>query len=251
MINLRTLAIALVATATATTAFADDKKYTIADLKALVSQKSYREALTHAADIPPASRTAEWIDVTATAAGGLLATIDGEGAAIGLIDEIDREYPALIKNAKYAKPRAEQGYKGLEACYSSRYSVDHCMKVTQRFIDNSSDPALTLKVAKLARKSMNAQGAVPFFEKAIAGNKAACKDEDATLAVVAGLGLPADSPNMTKSKALLAICYDAMKVEVLKAFDASPDGYFGKNTCDFLKSKNAISGLQAKKCARK
>jgi hypothetical protein len=253
MLTIRSLAIALVVWAAASTAaLADDKKYTLADLKALVGQKSYKEAYLHLGDIAPSARNAEWIDLGAEAAGGVLGTIEGEGAAIGIIDEIDRDYPALLKNAKYIKPRAEHGYKALEQCFGNSYGVEQCFKLAMRFIDNAPDRALTLKVAKLARRSMNAYAAVPFVDKAIAADKAACGDADAKLAVVAGLGLPADEANAKKSRVLMLTCFDAMKDDILKAFEAdSNGGYTQLNTCDLLTQKKMLSTLQAKVCKKK
>jgi hypothetical protein len=43
----------------ATTAHADDKKYTMADLKALIEQKGYQEAIEHMKDISPSERKAD------------------------------------------------------------------------------------------------------------------------------------------------------------------------------------------------
>ena len=252
MVNTRAVAVALIACAVSTSAFADDKKYTIADLKALVGQKSFKEAYLHLGDIAPGARNADWIDVGAAAAGGFLGQIEGEDAAIGVIDEIDREYPTLVKNAKYAKPRAEQGYKSLESCFGNSYGVDQCVKIAMRFIEVGGDKALTLKVSKLARRSMNAYGAVPFFEKAIAADKSACKDEDAKLAVLAGLGLPEDYDNAKKAKTLMTTCFADMKDDVLKAFEAdSNGGYTQRASCEILTKNKMLSSLQQKVCSKK
>jgi len=252
MVNTRFIAVALIACGMSSSAFADDKKYTIADLEALVAQKSFKEAYLHLADVSPGARNAKWIDVGAAAAGGFLGQIEGEDAAIGVIDEIDREYPQLVKNAKYGKPRAEQGYKSLESCFGNSYGVEECVKVAMRFIDLGGDKALTLKVAKLARRSMFAYGAVPFFEKAIAGDKSACKDEDAKLAIIAGLGLPEDYDNAKKSRTLLTTCFAELKGDVMKAFEAdSSGGYTQRNSCDALTKAKMLSSLQQKTCSKK
>ena len=65
------LALAALA-ALATTAHADDRKYTLADLKALIEQKGYQEAIEHMKDIAPSERKAEWIDIAGTAGAGLI-----------------------------------------------------------------------------------------------------------------------------------------------------------------------------------
>ena len=135
-----------------------------------------------------------------------------DGTTLALVDQIDRDYPQLLKSAKYTRPRGELGLKGIEGCfgqtngYWSSYGLDNCVKLALRFVDNSNgDRVLALKVAKVARKSMNAYSAVPFFKRALGPkDTAACKDEDLKLAVVAGLGLPTDYPNATESKAIMA-----------------------------------------------
>ena len=128
------IAILLVSSA----AQADDKKYTLADLKALNEQSAFKESFQHIGDIPPAQRKGEWLDVAATAAGGVLGILDtDDGSTIAAIDQIDKEYPVLLKNAKYTKPRAELGLKGLEGCFNqtngywSSYGLENCVKVAR------------------------------------------------------------------------------------------------------------------------
>jgi hypothetical protein len=245
----------------ASVAHADDKKYSLADLKALVGQNAFKEAFVHLGDIAPAQRNAEWIDIAAAASGGVLGTLDTEdGTTLAAVDEIDREYPQLLKSAKYTRPRNELGLKGLFGCfgqttgYWSSYGLDNCVKLGLRFVDNSNgDRVLALKVAKAARKSMNAYDAVPFVKRALGPkDTAACKDDDLKLAVVAGLGLPPSYPNATESRAIMATCWDELKDPVMTAFDGdSKSGYVKQNTCDFLMARKLLTGLQAKQCTKK
>ena len=93
---------------TAALARADAPKDTIADLKALVAQQAYKEAYVHLADIAPSQRNADWIDVGGEACAGLLGTVDAsDGTTLALIDQIDRNFPPLLKSAKYTKARAD------------------------------------------------------------------------------------------------------------------------------------------------
>ena len=259
---LRSLTLVLAVSASlAAVAHADDKKYTLADLKTLVGQNGFKEAFQHLGDISPSQRTGEWTEVAAAAAGGVLGTIDSEdGTTLALVDQIDRDYPQLLKSPKYVKPRNELGYKGIQGCfeqtngYWSSYGLDNCVKLGLRFVDNSNqDRALALKVAKVARKGMNAYNAVPFFKRALGPkDTAACKDEDLKLAVVAGLGLPPEYPNAVDSKAIMATCWSDLKDPVTAAFDGdSAHGYVKQNTCDFFMSKKLLSGLQATQCTKK
>jgi hypothetical protein len=54
--------------ALASVAVADQGRYTLAELKALVAQKSYREAVRHLSDIAPSERNAAWLAVAVDAA---------------------------------------------------------------------------------------------------------------------------------------------------------------------------------------
>lgn len=256
MVKLVALAAAL--TMASSVAHAKGTPYTLADLKQLVADKSYREAYAHLADVPPAQRKADWVDVAAEAAGGALATLDQEdGSTIAAIEQIDKDFPQLLKSTKYTKPRADLGYTGLEACFNQTndywgsYGVDNCYKLALHFVDvPGGDRALALKVAKLSRRSMNAASSVPLFKRALGPKDvAACKDEDLATAVVAGLGLPADDKNAAESRAIMGTCWDALKEPVLDAFSKeTKGGYVHKNACSTLLAKKAISGLQAKQC---
>ncbi len=251
--------IVLAASVAATSAVADDTKYTVADLKALVADGSFREAFLHIGDVPPAQRKGDWIDVAANAAGGALGTLDTDDGSIAMaIDQIDKDFPQLRKSTKYAKPRAELGFKGLEGCFAqtdgywSSYGLENCVKLALRFVDNSGgDRALALKVAKLARRSMNAQHSAVFFTRALAPKDAsACKDRDLELAMVAGLGLPPDHANAAAARELMTTCWATLKAPVVKAFDESSAGYLGRNVCDQLVATKSISGLQLKQCQK-
>ena len=51
-------------------AHAEDKKYSLADLKSLVDEKHYLEAMAHMSDIAPSERKTEWKDLLGMAATG-------------------------------------------------------------------------------------------------------------------------------------------------------------------------------------
>ncbi|HEX4355737.1 MAG TPA: hypothetical protein VHZ95_22575 [Polyangiales bacterium] len=248
-----TIAAATIAMSAAPVAHANSD--TIADLKALVSQGAFKEAYLHLGDIPPAQRSADWVDVASSAAAGVLPTLSSDdGTTIEAIDQIDRDYPQLLKTAKYMRVRADLGLKGLAGCYAqtsdywSSYGIANCSTLALRFIDNAGgDKALALQVAKLASRSMMAYSAVPFFKRALARDPAVCRDGDLQTAVVSGLGL--EPEHAGDAKAMMTTCWDSVKDAVAKAFDAdSPHGYVRQNTCGILKAKGMISGLQAKRC---
>jgi hypothetical protein len=244
---MRSALVALAIASLSANAFAGDQKLSLAELKALVGQSAYKEAFLHLGDISPTERKADWIDVASAACGGVLATVSSEdGTTIELIDEIDRDYPQLVKAPKYARPRAELGKKGLEACFAQQ---GNCLPLALRFVDNASDDrGLALAVAKLARQGASSAGAVPLFKRALGGkDKSACKDDDAKLAIIAGL----DQRDAADAKALMVTCWDSVKDDVVKAFDGGASSDFQHNTCEILIAKNLLSPLQIKVCNRR
>ena len=66
-----------------------DKKYTLADLKALVDGKSFTEALEHLDDVSPSERKADWQDLAGRAAVGAVdharEPLQNSGELVGMI----------------------------------------------------------------------------------------------------------------------------------------------------------------------
>jgi len=232
----------------------DDKKYSLADLKALVASKSYQEAVIHLADISPSERNAGWLEVATDAAAGYLGGLSNDDLVTKVlsIEEIDARHPQLLKSAKYTKVRAEIGLKGYEACFAQSYTLDECLQHAMKFLEgDSGNSDLAFKMSKLVRKSGNAYNAVPYFKRALAGKPSAamCKDDDVKLAVIAGLGLPTDYDGAKGAREIsVGGCWDALKKPIMEAFTAEKSGYTHDNTCTVLKAKSALTADQAKTC---
>jgi hypothetical protein len=220
----------------------------IADLQKLVGDGAYAEAIDHLGDIAPAQRDAKWIDVGGRAAAGALGAARDE-IALALIDVIDTAYPQLIKSPVYAKPRIERGKTGLAACFADVYEGRACLAAGMRFVDASKDPAVTLAVAKIVRRSHDSAESLSLFVR-VAG-PSTCKDEDLVVAVVAGLDHKPDSKIATDARSVMTTCWDAVKDQVVKTFDEATKGsYVYQNACDTLVAKRLLSPLQAKRCAK-
>ncbi|HEU0034509.1 MAG TPA: hypothetical protein VFQ53_27990 [Kofleriaceae bacterium] len=251
------LAALVVAVSLPSSADAGDKKpYTLADLKTLVAQKSYKEAVDHLSDVAPSERTAEWNDIAAQAAAGYVGGLSNDDLVVKVvaIEQVDSDYPQILKNAKYTKVRADIGLKAYAACFEKSWWLDECLQHAVKFVEaDASNGDLALKMAKLVRKSANAYVAVPHFKRALAAGKAnaaaICKDEDLKLAIVAGLGLPSDYDNAKDSRAIASgPCWDALKKPIVDQFKAEEGGYFKDNTCDMLKAKKVMTAEMSKQC---
>ena len=232
--------------AVAATAQADEKKYTMADLKSLVAAKSFKEAVQHLGDISPSERNADWLDVAATAGAGYIGGLSNDDLVVKVIaiEKLDGDFPQIIKSPKYTKVRGEIGLKAYEACFQNSYWIDECLQHALKFIDaDTGNYDLALKMSKLVRRNANAYGAIPFFKKALGGKNdaAVCKDDDMKLAVVAALGLPPDYDNQKAAREIAGgACWGALQKPIVEAWGAEESGYLHDNGCELLKAKKAV-----------
>ncbi len=236
-------------------AVADKKPYTLADLKTLVSQKSYKEAVDHLGDVSPSERNADWQAVAADAAAGYIGGLSNDNLVTKVveIERVDGEFPPILKSAKYTKVRGEVGLKAYKACFENEYWIDECLDHAYKFIEaDAGNTDLAFKMGKLVRLNAKHWAALRYFQKALAAKnpKAMCADEDVALAVVSGLGLPESYDALPIAKDVAqGPCWESLKKPILKAFgEDSENGYVRTNACGFLKAKKALTAEQAKGC---
>jgi hypothetical protein len=239
-------------------ALADPPRYSLAELKALVAQRSYPEAVSHLSDISPAERKADWLAVAVDAASGYVGGLAGDDLAtkIWSIEAIDAQYPQLLTQPRYTKVRAEIGLRGYDACFARSEVLDACLEHATRFLDaDASNTELAFKLAKVLRRSSNPDISVPFFKRAVAGKPSAamCKDDALQSAVLAGLGLPADHDRAADARAIASgACFDPLKPAILEALDAEvPGGPVHGNACALMKGRRALDATQTRSCDKK
>ena len=227
-------------------AVAEPKPYTIADLKALVQQKAYREAIDHFDDVAPADRNADWTAALGQAAAGAVASGSDDIEALVTALQIEKRYPAVLKASAYVAVRTDIGPKGFEACFRDRYDAQVCRDYALRFVDDdATNGKLALAIAKVARHNMFSHLAIPFFTRAIAASGAAiCKDPDLEVAVIAGLGLDTNDALFTGARAIAATtCWSDLQKPIIKGLAGEGDTYVD-NACALLKAKKQA----AKEC---
>lgn len=244
--------------AAATPVLAEKKPYSLADLKSLVSQKSFKEAVEHLGDVPPSERTADWQTVAADAAAGYIGGLSNDNLVTKVleIEKVDGEYPTILKSPKYTKVRGEVGLKAYQGCFENSYWIDECLDHAYKFIDaDAANTELAFKMGKLVRVNAKHWASLRYFQKALAGKDAKkyCADEDVKLAVLSGLALPASYDALPIAKDVAqGACWDNLKKPIVEAFNAdSENGYVRTNACGFLKTKKALSADQAKTCKDK
>jgi hypothetical protein len=243
--------------AAATPALADKaRRYTLDDLKALVAQKAYEEAIAHLGDIAPSERKAEWLDVAAAASAGYVAGLPTD-QIVYAIDAIDRAYPQVLKVDRYTKVRGEQGLKGYEACLGSRWGGSECLERAMKFLDaDAANAELALGMAKVVMRTFSSKyAAAPFFKRAVSGKApgAACKDEELKISLVSALAVPKSYDAAIAGRAIAELCWSEHRKTILDQLDEAARGgsaYVRANTCEILKARKALTADQARICAR-
>lgn len=241
--------------ASSSLASADKKPYTLADLKTLVSQKSFKEAVEHLSDVAPSERTADWQAVAADAAAGYIGSLKDDNLVTKVleIERVDGEYPVILKSTKYTKVRGEVGLKAYKGCFENSYWIEECLDHAYKFIEADADNTeLAFKMGKLVRLNAKHWAALRYFKKALTAKntKAMCADEDIKLAVLSGLALPSSYDALPIAKEVAqGACWDNLKKPILEAFNEdSENGYVRTNACALLKAKKALNAEQAKTC---
>jgi hypothetical protein len=251
------LLLSIVGILAASTAFADTDKakpYTLAELKTLVSQKAYEEAVGHLGDLSPSERNADWLDVAATASAGLLSQLPVD-QIVYAIDAIDRAYPQVLTSAKYTKVRAEQGIKSYARCLDEVGAS--CLEQANRFLDGDpSNTDLALKMGKAAMRAFSSKyTAAPFFKRAVSGKSpsAACKDDDLKTSMISAFGVPRSYDSAVAGRSIADLCWNEQKKTVIDQFNEavkSDSSYVRANTCEILKAKQALTADQTRICAK-
>ena len=184
-------------------ASADDHKYAMKDLKALIGQKGYREVLQHLEDIAPSDRNQDWIDVAGQAAAGYLATAE-DGEKLQLMVQIEKQYPTIIKSSAYTKARLDAVPKAFSKCYSEAGSsyggqderlagYDKCIAIAKTFT-GAVEGTSTVEMLTASNATSRAYVAFERLDVSVDGRKGAlvlhhsADDSGLTLKILTGSG---------------------------------------------------------------
>lgn len=132
-------------------------------------------------------------------------------------------------------------------CQSKDYSGDWCHDALKRWVDEHPDDSF--QAGKLTRSSMNAWGAIYFFDKAFKVKKGDCKDEDVRLAVASALDLPkANQPEIVQQAQEIGLktCLKEMKDKVFA--EASVGSNRLQNICAVSTAAASLPALKQAKC---
>lgn len=226
-------------------ASADDHKYTLKDLKALIAQKGYQEVIQHLDDVAPSDRNQEWIDAAGQAFAGYLADAEDD-QKLQLMVSFEKQYPTVLKSPAYTKARLDAVPKAFGKCYEqagSRYGgeserlegYDKCNEIGKKFID--SDPnnaALALAIAKVPARTSYPHKAIGLFKIAITvagkGSATVCKEPDLARGVVNSLHF-ASGKTLEETNAVATTCWATVKKPLFEEIKKTESDTFLNNAC--------------------
>ncbi len=245
--SIAALSAALCLSTLSSSAFAQRKPMTMADIQALEKSESWRELAGGLGDIPPASRNATWEKITVNTALNLLSSASKSklpGETFNMAENILEQFPQLGKNKEFMAKRGEVGVLALKDCYrQNSWWAEGCYRELVRFSERDpSNDNMQFALGKLVRLNGRHANATPYFEKALAksATPARCDDSDVSLAVVSAMFLP-DSSDIFKTQIKAAqlisekYCTSAMKPVLLKEA-ANSNSYYKTNACGTLKA---------------
>jgi hypothetical protein len=140
----------------------------------------------------------------------------------------------LSTNIKFGK------LEDLDKCAQVyRYDTGACMEPLENYA-KGKNPKQLFEIGKRARLHFTHWAALRFFEPAVAKSPSAeqCADEDLGLAVVSGLGLPADRPDKLRADRIFSgACHAAIKPRIEKELASKSGGYLAQHACAVLAAK--------------
>jgi hypothetical protein len=230
----------------ASAASAQEKKYTVEDLRALVQAGSWDEASQHLEDIPPAKRDAAWKQIVEKVAIGQLKALDLDRdplAALGMADAYTKRFAFLVKHKPFMQVRADVGYKGFEHCFAQG-AAEICNERLLPFVEaDKGNVDLAIKAAQLQMRNRDHAFVAMVWRLAAEwskGSKKACKAERFTESILAALGRPTDHVTVQPALKAAEVCLPHIKAELQKSAQEFGDTYTKKNVCPLLKKKNAV-----------
>jgi hypothetical protein len=225
-----------------------DKTAINADLRALIDQKAYEEALGKLADIAPSERNAEWQDLASKAAVGFINAEPDGATQLGYVLRLDAMYPTLLNSASYTSLRADIITKNYSACFDnvSRYRrqshLKDCVDVGYKLIDaDPGDGKLAMAIAKTAYhqlKDAEAYVSDVLFKRAVDAAKggAVCKDPDTWAVTQRGMGGDASSNTAGAAHDISIACWSELRKPFV-AWIGGTQGNWRKNACVVMRDK--------------
>lgn len=224
----------------------------IVDLKALAAAHAWHELLDKAEDVAPTERTSEWKTAVRDAA---IASLQPDTAVHAPFDEAKRadvlatRFRFLTTDPAFDSARGEVVALGIDACLHEADDAP-CWQLEAAY-----EKTLTGLAAAHAAQAFVKAGAVKYrpmalFAAAITSkDRNLCTDSALADAVIASLDLPVTHEAAKNAvKVGTGWCWPALASK-LKASMVGASNTRLSNLCKPLRSKKALSDLQAEVCA--
>jgi len=228
---------------------AEQKKYTMKDLEALVKSESWSELGGHLEDIAPAQRSERWKKIVEATALNLVQAEKADNdpfCGLVLADGMTKRFAFLKKSRPFMDRRAEVGLKGFEVCYAHSYSGGPCNERILPFVE--ADPGnvdFALKAGQLVIRNQNHYFSIPFFRLAVVwakGEKKTCEASRLGEALYAALRLPASYTKLVAdARETARTCWPTLRGGLLKQLAAADSSYLVANLCPVVKEQKERS----------
>ena len=238
----------------ATSAYAEQEKYTMEDLKALVEQESWIEVLDHAEDVRPSQRGETWSEYLQTAAVGHLNALKDAGdpdRAMAASEELIVKHPILKRSRRYMTMRGRLGLDAMENCFRHDQSGLTCSERLETFV--KADPTndnLAFEAGKLSRLRGSAHVSAKLFAMAFKkkSRRQSCNDEQVALAIERVLSNTKEGDAVSAARKIaFDYCWPVLKDAVIDDF-LNAGSYYLSNTCADLKRKKVLTKFQLALC---
>jgi len=123
-----------------------------------------------------------------------------------------------------------------DRCVEETGEVECCLDALTKYV--AAHPEIAFSAGKHARFSMTHWVALHFFVKSLDKPTAQqCQDEDLRLAVISGLSLPPDDPELDSVRKIASgSCWSELQTPVVKGLQ-NGSTYYKQNTCALLATK--------------
>ncbi|MEM6730329.1 MAG: hypothetical protein AAF658_02165 [Myxococcota bacterium] len=233
-------------------ALAEDTKYTMEDLKALVEQESWPETIEHLEDIRPTKRKKEWNGYLEKAALGLVNSVAETSdvySAWQTAEQLLVRFPPLKKSRAYLDRRGETGIESMKQCFQARYGVEQCLEASKKLIDlDPKNTKLAFELGKIVRLGTTGGSAMIYFERALKDKKmrTECAHEEVKTALEQAAS-QTDDRGAAMKKVAFDYCWAQLKTDVVEQF-ARGSKSTHRNLCPGLAKKRALSAFQKAVC---
>ncbi len=225
---------------------ADEKKYSIQDIEALVKNESWSELVQHLEDILPAKRDKKWQQIVEKGVLGYIETLNTDKnpfAALIMADRYTKRYSFLKKSKAFMAKRSKVGLKGFEECYDQSYGGGECSDRFLPFVEGDlGNVDLSLKAGQLVILKQHHYFAIPFFRHAVVwakGSKKVCEADRLWDSLMAALKLPTSYKKLVPAaQEVCRTCWPTMKEDLINRFDEG-GSYYQTNLCPVLKEKKS------------